>query len=559
MSRQLFKFKGGVHPPEHKSESNTRPVHAAPLPKKLVIPLRQHIGNPAKPVVGVGERVLKGQLIGAADGYISAAVHASSSGIVSAIGPAVVPHASGLPDECITIETDGRDEWIDHAPLDYRAMEPADLRMRLRDLGLAGLGGAVFPSAVKLDPGATHHCPTLVLNGCECEPWITCDDVLMRTRADDILQGAAVMRHLLGSTEILVGIEDNKPEAIAAMQAAALKMDFAVEVVAVPAIYPGGGAKQLIQTLTGKEVPSGKLSTDIGIQVFNVGTAHALARAVRHGEPLISRLVTVTGHVLRPQNFEALIGTPMHTLITLAGDRDGTTGVLMGGPMMGMPMPDLEVPVVKATNCILVQSNELFPPLPKALPCIRCTRCADVCPAELQPQELFRFAKAGDFGRAQEYHLFDCIECGCCSYVCPSHIPLVDFYRYAKSEIWAREKEKRAADLARERHEFRQFRLEREKKEKAEKLAAKAQAARAQAALDQTRRAGLAAAPGDADAKKALIAAALARAQAKKAEVAPKNVDHLPPDTQREIEEIEARRAKIRELARQPLESEEKP
>ncbi|MBW8329544.1 MAG: electron transport complex subunit RsxC [Thiobacillus sp.] len=555
MSRELFKFKGGVHPPEHKAESNTRPVHAAPLPKKLVIPLRQHIGNPAKPVVEVGDRVLKGQLIGAADGYISAAVHASSSGIVSAIGPAVVPHVSGLPDECITLSTDGLDEWIVHAPLDYRAMEPSDLRMRLRDLGIAGLGGAVFPSAVKLDPGATHSCPTLILNGGECEPWITCDDVLMRTRADDILQGVAVMRHLLGSTEILIGIEDNKPEAIAAMQAAAQKMDYAIEVVAVPAIYPGGGAKQLIKTLTGREVPSGKLSTDIGIQVFNVGTAYALARAVHHGEPLISRLVTVTGHVLRPQNMEVLIGTPMHTLITLAGDRDGTTGVLMGGPMMGMPMPDLDVPVVKATNCILVKSRDLFPPLPAALPCIRCTRCADACPAELQPQELFRFAKTGDFGRAQEYHLFDCIECGCCSYVCPSHIPLVDFYRYAKSEIWAREKEKRAADLARERHEFRQFRLEREKKEKAEKLAAKAQAKRAE----------LAAAPAtegpaqtDADAKKALIAAALARAQAKKAEVAPKNVDHLPPEKQREIEEIEARRAKIRELARQPLETDEK-
>ncbi len=552
MSRELFKFKGGVHPPGHKSESNTRPVHAAPLPRKLVIPLRQHIGNPAKPVVEVGERVLKGQMIGAADGYISAAVHASSSGTVSTIGPAVVPHASGLPDNCITIETDGLDEWIVHAPLDYRAMEPADLRMRLRDLGLTGLGGAVFPSAVKLDPGATHPCSTLILNGGECEPWITCDDVLMRRHADDILQGVAVMRHLLGSTEILVGIEDNKPEAIAAMQAAAQKMDFAVEVVAVPAIYPGGGAKQLIETLTGKQVPSGKLSTDIGIQVFNVGTAYALARAVHHGEPLISRLVTVTGHVLRPQNFEVLIGTPMHALITLAGDRDGATGVLMGGPMMGVPMPDLEVPVVKATNCILVQSNALFPPLPKALPCIRCTRCADVCPAELQPQELFRFAKAGDFGRAQEYHLFDCIECGCCSYVCPSHIPLVDFYRYAKSEIWAREKEKRAADLARERHEFRQFRLEREKKEKAEKLAAKAQAKRAELAAESS-----ASGAPDAETKKALIAAALARAQAKKAGVAPKNVDHLPPDKQREIEEIEARRAKIRELAHQPLETDE--
>ncbi len=559
MSRELFKFKGGVHPPEHKSESNTRPIAVAPIPNFLVIPVRQHIGNPAKPLVHVGQSVLKGQMIAAADGYISAAVHAPTSGVISDIDVQPVPHVSGLPDLCITLVTDSLEQWIDHAPIDYHALSPAALRMQLRDMGLAGLGGAVFPSAVKLDPGAAHTCPTLIINGGECEPWITCDEMLMRERADDILQGAAVMRHLLGSTEVLVGIEDNKPEAIAAMQAAAVKLDCVVEIVAVPAIYPGGGAKQLIQTLTGKEVPSGKLSTDIGIQVFNVGTAYALARAVYHGEPLISRLVTVTGHVLRPQNFEVLIGTPMHTLITYAGDRDGTTGVLMGGPMMGMPMPDLKVPVVKATNCILVKSNELFPALPQALPCIRCTRCADVCPAELQPQELFRFAKSGDFGRAQEYHLFDCIECGCCSYVCPSHIPLVDFYRYAKSEIWAREKEKRAADLARERHEFRQFRLEREKAEKAEKLAAKAQAKRAELIASSTGGAGSSETdPSDADAKKALIAAALARAQAKKAEATPKNTDSLSAETQREIEEIEARRAKIRELAHQPLETEEK-
>lgn len=550
MSRQIFNFKGGVHPPGHKAESTARPIHSAPLPKKLVIPLRQHLGNPAKPVVSVGDHVKKGQMIGAADGKVSCAVHASSSGTVTAIDMQTVPHASGLPDLCITIETDGRDEWIEHAPLDYQAMAPTDLRARLRDLGLAGLGGAVFPTGVKLDPGPTQHCPTLIINGGECEPWITCDDVLMRQHADEILQGVAVMRHLMGSTEILVGIEDNKPEAIAAMKAATARLDFPVEVVTVPTIYPGGGAKQMTEMLTGKQVPIGKRSTDVGLQVFNVGTAYAVARAVFRGEPLISRLVTVTGHVLRPQNFEVLIGTPMQTLITLAGDRDGTSGVLMGGPMMGVPMPNEQVPVIKATNCVLVQSRELFPPLPKALPCIRCTRCADACPAGLQPQELFRFAKAGDFGRAQEYHLFDCIECGCCSYVCPSHIPLVDYYRYAKSEIWAHEKEKRAADVARERHEFRVFRLEREKKEKAEKLAAKAEAKRAELTAEG-------AAPSDADAKKALIAAALARAQAKKAEFAPQNTEHLTPGQQHQIEEIEARRAKVRELARQPLESRE--
>jgi len=573
MSRPLFRFKGGVRLPEHKAESTRRPIHPAPLPKQLVIPLRQHIGNQAKPVVAVGERVLKGQMIGAADGTISAAVHASSSGTVVAIEPRAVPHASGLADPCVVIDTDGCDEWVARVPLDYRAMAPAELRMKLRDMGLAGLGGAVFPSAVKLDAGPARTCPTLILNGGECEPWITCDDMLMRHRADSILQGAAIMRHMLGSTEVLVGVEDNKPEALAALRAAAAALDFPVEVVAVPSIYPGGGAKQMIETLTGLQVPSGKLSTDIGIQVFNVGTAHALARAVLAGEPLISRWVTVTGHVRRPQNFEVLIGTSMQTLINLAGDREGSTGVLMGGPMMGTPMPQTipfspqsgarrappaavtAVPVVKATNCILVQSHELFPPPSRALPCIRCTRCADACPAGLQPQELFRFAQAGDFGRAQEYHLFDCIECGCCNYVCPSHIPLVAFYRYAKSEIWTRERDKRAADLARERHEFREFRLEREKREKAEKLAAKAAAKRAEIAAETQ-----AGTPPDADAKKALIAAALARAQARHAEVGPdakpKKTEPISAAQQREIADIEARRAKIRELARQPLDSE---
>ena len=532
MSRELYSFNGGVHPPEHKSESNTRPIHPPLLPRRLVIPLRQHIGTPAKPIVEVGERVLKGQMIATADGAISAAVHASSSGTVSAIDMQTVPHVSGLADLCITIDTDGLDEWAPRAPLDYRQGTPAELLAKLRDLGLAGLGGAVFPSTVKLE--APEAIPTLILNGGECEPWITCDDVLMRHHAPEILQGLVVMGHMLGSSEALVGIEDNKPEALAAMQLAATSLDFEIEVIAVPTRYPSGGGKQMIKTLTGKEVPSGKLPTDIGIQMFNTGTAYALYRAVFLGEPLISRLVTVTGHVLRPQNMHALIGTPMQTLIDAAGERDGCSGLLMGGPMMGVAMPNTHVPVVKATNCVLVQSMELFTPLPPALPCIRCARCADACPANLQPQDLFRFAKVDDFERAQAYHLFDCIECGCCNYVCPSHIPLVDFYRYAKTQIGARVQEKQAADLARARHEFRLMRLARDKAEKADKLAARAQAQRAaQANADP-----------DAATKQALIADAMARAQAHKTD-APRNTDDIPAHAQQQIDEAEARRAKL--------------
>lgn len=543
--RQLYRFPGGIHPEEHKAESSARPIHAPFIPNRLIIPLRQHIGQSAKPIVKPGDKVLKGQMIGQADGYVSTAVHASSSGVVSEIGLHPVAHPSGLSDMCITIEIDGHDQWMDLQPVDWQNLDPAAVRGYVRDLGIAGLGGAVFPSSIKLD-SRNQPIHTLILNGGECEPWITCDDRLMRERALEVLQGARIMQHLLGAQNVIAGIEDNKPEAIAAMQAAAEKLGFAAEIVAIPAIYPGGGGKQITQTLTGLETPSGKLSTDIGVQVFNIGTAYALARAILHGEPLISRIVTVTGHVLGAQNYETLIGTPMGELVTHAGDREGTTGLIMGGPMMGFDVhPDM--PVIKATNCVLAKSTELFPPKPRELPCIRCTQCAIACPASLQPQELYWFARAKNFGKAQEYNLFDCIECGCCSYVCPSHIPLVDYYRFAKSEIWAREKEKQAADIARERHEFRLFRQEREKKEKAERLAAKAQTKKAEATPLTT---------DDQDAKKKLIEEALARAQAKKAVVAPKNTDNLTPEQQAEIAEIEARRAKIREMAKKTIEPE---
>lgn len=531
--RPLHRFHGGVHPPEHKSESTGRPIVPAPLVPLFVVPLRQHIGNPAKPVVQVGARVLKGETIGAAEGYISASVHAPTSGRVVAIEPRPVPHPSGLPDLCVVIEADGEDRWIERQPIDYLACSPSEVRNRLRDLGLVGLGGAVFPTYVKLNPAPDPRIPTLVLNGAECEPWITCDDMLMRGHAADIVAGAHVMRHLLGAEEVLIAIEDNKPEAIAAMRAATQGTDY--EVVVIPTLYPSGGAKQLTQILTGREVPSGGRSTDVGVQVFNVGTARAVARAVHFGEPLISRVMTVTGNVRRPQNFEVLIGTPLEAVLQLTGAvREDTTGYIMGGPMMGFDLVSEHVPVVKAMNCVIAKSKQLFPSPPPALPCIRCTRCASACPVCLEPEQLYWYAQAKDFGKAQEYDLFDCIECGCCAYVCPSRIPLVDFFRFAKSEIWSRERDKKAADAARERHERRLARLEREKKERAEKLAQKLAAGSGTAATDT-----------EAQAKRAAIAAAIERAKAKKAGIVPKNVTDLPPDKLREIQEIEARRAHL--------------
>lgn len=546
MLSKLFSFHGGVKPPTHKAASTAQPIFRAPLVSRYVVPLHQSIGGTPRPLVAAGDLVKKGQRIGAADGNVSAAVHAPTSGRVLAVEPHVMPHSSGLSMLSVVIEADGLDEWGPREPVNYKATAPDELRDILRDAGVVGLGGAVFPSHLKL--GASQRgAETLILNGAECEPFITCDDMLMRERAAGILRGAAIMRHMLGATRVLVGIEDNKPEAIAAIKAAA---GSDIEVVSVPTRYPAGGAKQLIRVLTGIEVPHGKRSTDFGVQCFNVGTAFAIHEALDLGQPLISRIVTVAGNVAAPRNFEVLIGTPMRELLQLTGAKPDTDRTLMGGPMMGLRMPDDSVPVVKATNCILAGSEALFPAPPPEMPCIRCTACVDACPADLQPHELYWFARAKNFGKAQEYHLFDCIECGCCAYVCPSHIPLVDYYRFAKTEIWARERDKEAADSARERFESRNARLEREKKEKAEKLAAKTGAARAPAPSTAPTTAAMDAAVDDP--KKALIAAAIERAKAQREMVQPKNVENLTPEQQAEIREIEARRASIREVAKTP-------
>jgi electron transport complex protein RnfC len=397
-----------------------------------------------------------------------------------------------------------------------------------------------------------HKIKTMVLNGAECEPYITCDDMLMRERASDILRGAEVLRELLYAEEVLIGIEDNKPEAIAAMRQAVIDDKHEhMQVIAVPTVYPSGGAKQLMRILAGIEVAAGVRSTEMGMQCFNVATAYCAWRAIAHGEPLLSRIVTVTGNVERAQNFEVLLGTPVDELVAQAGSRSDTNKHIMGGPMMGVQLPVATVGITKAANCIIASSPALFPPPKPALPCIRCTRCAEVCPAELQPQDLYWFAKANNFGKAQEFHLFDCIECGACAYVCPSNIPLVNYYRYAKSEIWAREQESQAAEIARERHEYRQLRIEREKQEKAEKLAQKekaALAAKAAAPIEPP----LAPVNPDADPDDTMqlrIDAALARAKEQAAAAHPKNTEELTPQQQAEIAEADARRAQAKQNA----------
>ncbi|MEY3650808.1 MAG: Electron transport complex protein RnfC [Pseudomonadota bacterium] len=533
--------RGGVHPAEHKQESTTLPIGSLPISKRLVLPLRQHVGNLPKVLVTVGQHVLKGQLLAEAEGNISAAIHAPTSGVVVAIEDALIPHPSGLPDQCIVIDSDGLDTWGERVAIDWRHLDQSALLAALRNSGIVGLGGAAFPTQIKLRTNPKVQIKTLVVNAAECEPYITCDDMLMRERAADILKGVEIAQYLLGAEECLIGIEDNKPEAAEAMRQACINSPVRnLQVVVVPTQYPSGDARQLIRLLTGMEVPNDKRSTDVGVQCFNVATLLALHRYFDFGEPSLSRVVTITGNVANPRNYDVPFGTPVTDLIAAAGGvLDHTDDYIMGGPMMGFSLPSVDVPITKASNCIIASAPQLFAPPPPAMPCIRCARCADVCPISLQPQELYWFSKSSNLEKARDYKLFDCIECGCCTYACPSNIPLVQYYRFAKSEIIAQDRAKEAADLARERNEFRLMRIEREKQERAQKHAQKAVGAQTEAAKET---AVVSANPEADAAKKAAIAAAIERAKAQKAASAPQNIEKVEPAVQAEIEKIDARR-----------------
>ncbi|TJY62899.1 electron transport complex subunit RsxC [Sinimarinibacterium sp. CAU 1509] len=520
---RLFGFRGGLHLDYRKEMSTGTPIQIAPVPPQLILPLSQHAGNPAKPRVKVGDRVLRGQTIADADGFVSLPVHAGTSGIVSAIEPRPIPHASGLSAPCIVIDADGKDEALatpEWEPAeDINALDAQTIRDRVRRAGVSGLGGAGFPSFIKLAPG--HPVETLIINGAECEPYISCDQLLMAERADEIIGGIQVILHTIRAGRCLIGIEDNKSWAIAALKAAAAA-DQRIEVVVVPTRYPQGGEKQLIQTLTGLEVPSRGLPLDLGLVVQNPGTARAVWRAIRHAEPLTSRVVTVTGSaVSHPQNFDARIGTPMRFLIDLAGGYTTPPDrLLMGGPMMGFALPTDTLPIVKSTNCILATAPGELRPDEDAMPCIRCGACQDACPINLLPQQMYWHARGKEYDKAQSLNLFDCIECGCCAQVCPSHIPLVQYYRHAKTEIWSEQQEKRKADAARERHEARLARIEREERAKEEArarkkalLAASQAAAKPAAATAPSPVEASASAVGNDDP----VARAIAAAKAKKA------------------------------------------
>jgi len=526
-----YRFHGGLHLENCRAAASDQPILPAGIPPQLVLPLAQHIGEPAECLVTVGERVLRGECIAQATGKISAPVHAPTSGTIAAIEARPVPHPSGLPAPCVVIDTDGADEAAVAGTPDYTQLEPEALLEVLRESGIVGLGGAGFPTAVKL--GRRNHVELLLINGAECEPCIACDDGLMRERAQDVIEGVRILRHIVQPAATVIAVEDNMPEAEQALHDALVRLgETGIRVLNVPAIYPTGGERQLIRVLTGHEVPSQGFPADIGIICQNVGTAAAAHAAVNRHEPLLSRIVTVTGDGVRhARNFEVLLGTPLAHLIEAAGGyTEQIERLLIGGPMMGYTVSTEAVPVIKTTNCVLAVTAHSMPAPPPAQPCIRCGRCAEVCPATLLPQQLYWHARAGNHDAAQDFDLFDCIECGCCAHVCPSHIPLVQYYRHAKTAIWAEEIQLRASDIARERHEARLARIDRIKQERAAQLVRKKQALSDKAAGN--------------DARQGAIQDALERVRRRKesAGITPRNTDNLTPEQQQKIVEVEQRR-----------------
>lgn len=480
-SFQLHDFVGGIHPAENKTQSTNTPISSAGIPSKLVLPLTQHIGAQSKPLVKSGDTVLKGQLIAEAQGFISANLHAPTSGTISAIEARPVAHQSGLSDICIEITPDNNDTWVEHAGIEnYKSCDSSQLINAIQAAGITGMGGAGFPSHVKVsaDPAQID---TLIINAAECEPYITSDDMLMQERAKDVISGISVLAHILQPKNILIGIEDNKPKAADALNHAITKIDGTsnIHVVIIPTKYPSGGEKQLIQILTGKEVPAGGLPSDLGIVCHNLGTAYAVHNAIIKGEPLISRITTVTGNACaQPKNYDVLIGTPVEYLLNISNtDIEKTSRLVMGGPMMGFTVDQIQTPIIKASNCIIAATKQELPDPAMEQACIRCGMCTEACPAQLLPQQLYWFSKSSNLEQAEAHNISDCIECGACSYVCPSNIPLVQYYRFAKGEIKQANADKQKSDRAKERFETRLARQEREQAEKDAKRAARAEAA----------------------------------------------------------------------------------
>jgi len=499
IARARGRFPGGLVMPHRKRLSAHGKIVPLPTPSRLVLPLQQHLGAPACAIVAVDQQVLKGECIAEAEGAISANLHAPTSGRIRAIEARPVPHPSGRSAACIVLEPDGEERWRERRPLQDALEQPPEVvRRRLFQAGVVGLGGACFPTHAKL-VGAVE---TLIINGAECEPYIACDEVLILQQAEEILLGSALLSQALAAQQCILAVEDHRAEIRKALRQALAStgLQSRIELRLVPSRYPEGGERQLIQVLTGREVPSGGLPGDIGLRCLNVATAQAAWRAVRHDEPLLDRVVTVTGRgVKQPGNFRVPLGTAVKTLVAAAGGySEDAARLVMGGPMMGLSLPHDDHPVIKGCNCILALSQADVAREFPSMPCIRCGACVDCCPAGLLPQQLFWHIRAGNHERARDLHLADCIECGCCAQVCPSQLPLVAYYRHGKSALVKADHAREAALAARQRHEQRSARLQRAERDRQARLA------QHQRALE-----------GAAEPGKAEIAAAVARAQRK--------------------------------------------
>ncbi|PMN98764.1 electron transport complex subunit RsxC [Vibrio splendidus] len=498
----IWNFPGGVHPAENKKQSNTTDIVHARLPEEIVLPVKQHIGKPGNLLVAVGDAVLKGQQLTALETGFTLPVHAPTSGVITAIEPRTTAHPSGLSDVCVVIKPDGLDSWVTKHPVeDFSTKTSDELLDVIRQAGISGMGGAGFPTAKKLQSGLGRT-DILIVNAAECEPYITSDDKLLQEHAEEVLKGIEVVEHILQPKLTVIGIEDNKPDAIKALEIAAKDKDIVIRVI--PTKYPSGGEKQLIKILTNKEVPAGGIPADIGVLVQNVGSLYSIKRAVIDGEPVVNRVVTLTGKTFKqPRNVWALLGTPVHELLEEFGYKADKKlpRLILGGPMMGFTLPHANVPITKTSNCILAPTRREISPSTYEMECIRCSACAEACPASLLPQQLQWHAKANELDKCEELNIKDCIECGACAFVCPSEIPLVQYYRQAKAEIKTRKDEATAAERAKIRFEEKNARMERDKAERENRFKKAA----------DNRRKDMKSADGD-DA----IAAAIARVKAQK-------------------------------------------
>ncbi|NOJ22823.1 electron transport complex subunit RsxC [Vibrio coralliilyticus] len=527
-SGALWDFPGGVHPPENKKQSVKSEITKASIPQEIVLPVKQHIGKPGTITVEVGEQVLKGQPLTKYDTSFMLPVHAPTSGKITAIESRTTAHPSGLAETCIVISPDGEDRWVERkADNDFTQRTPDELIEIIRQAGVSGMGGAGFPTAKKIQAGLART-EILIVNAAECEPYITADDMLMQEHADEVIKGIEIVEHILKPKLTIIGIEDNKPQAIKALEQAAEHKDIVIRVI--PTKYPSGGEKQLIKILTNKEVPVNSIPADIGLLVQNVGSLQAIKRAVCDGEPLVERIVTLTGDTFKqPRNVKALIGTPVQSLLDEFGYKADKKlpRLIMGGPMMGFTLPHANVPITKTANCILAPTRKEISPNQYEMACIRCGQCAEACPASLLPQQLQWHAKAEEYDKCEELNLKDCIECGACAFVCPSEIPLVQYYRQAKAEMRTRKEESEAAERAKIRFEEKKARLERDKAERENRFKKAADDRRkdmkktggddAIAAAIARVKAQKSEAKSDEPAVKPAVAAAIAKAKAKQA------------------------------------------